>query len=128
MGHLYRGGMWFKKLSVSATANGKTLEELKANAPDGTDYTTLASAVGQKDYPTTQGKPISTTDYFYLPALGHYNKGQMMHVGVNGDYWSSTSSPVDYDSAYPFVFNSRLVRIYYRYARFNGFPLWPSEL
>ena len=92
MGHLYKGGMWFKKKSV-----------LQAEG----HYNTLFSADGTTDLRITyhnynnssssinSGIP-STADvgnYFYLPVLGYYNVGQLYYVGFYGSYWSSSAYP-----------------------------------
>ena len=93
MGHLYHGGMWFKKKSA-LLADGH--------------YDTEKSADGTTDMRTTQktydnynssvrdsGLPsvADAGNYFYLPALGEYNAGQLEYVGSHGYYWSSSADP-----------------------------------
>ena len=74
-------GIWIKKLSVIAKENGKTVEQLKAAAPDGTNYEVKEGALKTitglpSDLPNNMG------DYIFLPALGA-DRG-------DGTFWSST--------------------------------------
>ena len=95
MGHLYKGGMWFKKKSVlQAEGHYSTL----VSADNTTD---LRSPITWKAYANTSssinsGIPSAANigDYFYLPALGHYNSGQLYYVGSYGYYWSSSAYPL----------------------------------
>ena len=87
MGHLYKGGMWFKKKSVlqaEGNYNSNTAADGTDWRPNGDTYNwsvshTLPSAADE-------GK------YFYLPALGNYDSGKLSYVGSNGYYWSSSAS------------------------------------
>ena len=94
MGHLYAGGMWFKKRSKITNYNQNV-------APDGKDYRRLSTVA---DYTKTpiQGKPDKDKidNYFYLPALGLYVGGTFYSVGNIGTYWSSTPRPYDNENAY----------------------------
>ena len=94
MGHLYAGGMWFKKRS-KITGYNKNL------SPNGIDYRTTLSVIDYKKVPT-QGKPDKDkiNDYFYLPAIGLYSGGTFYSVGAVGAYWSSTPRPYDRENAY----------------------------
>ena len=83
MGHLYKGGMWFKKKSQISGYNSNT-------AVDGTDWRTIGSTNSW----SVSNTPPSTTDtnnYFYLPALGQYYAGQLYLIGNSGWYWSSSA-------------------------------------
>lgn len=74
-------GIWIKKLSVIAKENGKTVEQLKAAAPDGVNY----SKAGRANKTITglpSDLPNNMGDYIFLPALGAYRE--------NGTFWSST--------------------------------------
>ena len=85
MGHLYKGGMWFKKKAVL----------LKEN-----NYSTEISADRTTDMRTTEkrleiggitiGVP-SPADYFYLPALGYYDSTTLGVLAEAGLYWSSST-------------------------------------
>ena len=103
MGHLYKGGMWFKKKSV-LIAEGH--------------YNTEKSADGVTDMRTT-GKPYNNThsssslpsaadanNYFYLPALGYYIVGRLNGMGNFGMFWSSSCPPGVNSDAYRFYFNN----------------------
>ena len=79
-------GIWIKKLSVIAKENGKTVEQLKATAPDGVDYT--KGGRGEKtitDLPSDL--PNNMGDYFFLPAWD----GLFGSINTDGYFWSSTS-------------------------------------
>ena len=86
MGHLYKGGMWFKKKAYISGYNSST-------AVDGTDWRTDGN---QQIWPISQTLPSAAdaNKYFYLPALGNYPSGKLSGVGVGGFYWSSSASPL----------------------------------
>ena len=100
MGHLYKGGMWFKKKSVLQAEN---------------HYDTEKSADGSTDLRTTW-KTIANTpslslpssadagNYFYLPALGNYESGKLKQIGYWGYYWASSANPFLNTSAYDLRF------------------------
>ena len=105
MGHLYKGGMWFKKKSVlqneghyntSFSADGTTDLRITYN-----NYINSSSSINS-------GIPSAADagNYFYLPALGMYNSGKLYNVGDYGLFWSSSASPWDSDGAYYLYFNS----------------------
>ena len=116
MGHLYKGGMWFKKKSVlqaEGNYNSNT-------AVDGTDWRT------NRNYSTwsvsqTLPSAADANKYFYLPALGFYDNGQLYVVGFLGYYFSSSATPDDALSPYFLQFYSGYVRVA-TIARVNG--LW----
>ena len=88
MGHLYKGGMWFKKKSVlqaEGNYNSNT-------AVDGTDWRTNSN---NRTWSVSQTLPSAAdaNNYFYLPTLGNYDSGMLFHVGNFGFYWSSSASP-----------------------------------
>ena len=95
MGHLYKGGMWFKKKSV-LQADGHYDTEKSA---DGTTdirttwkyYDNYSSSIINSGLPSA----ADAGNYFYLPALGYYRpiEGQLSSVGSDGYYWSSTATP-----------------------------------
>ena len=83
MGHLYKGGMWFKKKANISGYNPNT-------AVDGNDWRTNN---GGSSWSVSQTLPSAAdaANYFYLPALGYYNYGQLYSVGDFGYYWSSSA-------------------------------------
>ena len=86
MGHLYKGGMWFKKKSV-LLAEGNYNSNI---AVDGNDWRTSG---GPYDWTVSNILPsaVDAGNYFYLPALGGYYTGFIWyHIGVDGLYWSSS--------------------------------------
>ena len=98
MGHLYKGGMWFKKKANISGYNPNT-------AVDGRDWRTTSEnqtcSVSQ-----TLPSAADANNYFYLPALGYYYSGQLNVVGGVGYYWSSSASPWHSDYAYCLYFYS----------------------
>ena len=91
MGHLYKGGMWFKKKSV---LQGEHNYDTEKSADGTTDLrTTYKYYQNNNSSITTAGLPSAADagNYFYLPALGAYHSGQLSTVGNVGYYWSSTA-------------------------------------
>ena len=112
MGHLYKGGMWFKKKSQISGYNPNTAE-------DGTDWRTTAK---NKSWSVSQTLPSAAdaNNYFYLPALGWYESGQLIYVGTSAYYWSSSAHPWNSSSAYRLGFHSGSVGVYFnRYRSFG---------
>ena len=111
MGHLYKGGIWFKKKSQISGYNPNT-------AYDGTDWRT---ATGNKTWTPSQTLPSAADagNYFYLPALGSYDSGQLIGVGNFSYYWSSSAYPLNNDGAYNLAFFSGII-IVGNYHRTDG--------
>ena len=119
MGHLYKGGMWFKKKSVlqgEGNYNSNT-------AYDGTDWRT---ANNDQSWTASSTLPSAANagNYFYLPALGYYRQGLLKYVGNRGLYWSSSASLRNSD-AYGVGFYSGYVGIGYS-GRHFGFIVEPT--
>ena len=114
MGHLYKGGMWFKKKANISGYNPNT-------AVDGTDWRT---ADKNQSWSASQTLPSAAdaSNYFYLPALGYYYSGQLKYVGNIGNYWSSSALPWYGVYAYDLYFGSGFVFVNYS-GRENGFPV-----
>ena len=112
MGHLYKGGMWFKK-----KANISGFDANKA--VDGSDWRTNG---GGSSWSVSQTLPDAADagNYFYLPALGYYFSGQLYYVGYFGCYWSSSAYPWGGYGAYYLGFSSGGVNVS-NYNRGNGF-------
>ena len=112
MGHLYKGGMWFKK-----KANISGFDANKA--VDGSDWRTNSNA---NNWSVSQTPPdaADANNYFYLPALGFCDSGQLNYVGNHGNYWSSSAYPWNSNFAYYLGFYSGNVYVGY-YNRDNGF-------
>ena len=116
MGHLYKGGMWFKKKSVlqaEGNYNSNT-------AVDGTDWRTNGNS-SSWSVSSTLPSAADANKYFYLPALGYYpSSGQLVSVGSYGYYWSSSANPWDSNlGAYGLHFGSGNVTVHYYY-RYRG--------
>ena len=113
MGHLYKGGMWFKKKAYIIGYNSNT-------AVDNTDWRTTSKS---QSWSASQTLPSAAdaNKYFYLPALGYYNSGQLYNVGYNVGYWSSSAIPWSTNGAYELYFGSGSVGVYNYYGRYYGF-------
>ena len=97
MGHLYKGGMWFLK---QAKITGFRADQ----AYDGTDWRTTEN---DNNWSVSQTPPSAADagNYFYLPALGYYDAGQLYYVGDTGAYWSSSAAPGNNYAAYNLSFS-----------------------
>ena len=102
MGHLYKGGMWFKKKSVLQADHHYNSN----TAVDGIDWRVINRG---QTWPISQTLPSAAdaNKYFYLPALGEYNSsGKLMLVGYYCIYWSSSAFPWNNAYAYGLSFGS----------------------
>ena len=111
MGHLYKGGMWFKKKSVLQAEHHYDTEK---SADGTTDLRTTYDYYSNSDTGIYTSGPPSAADannYFYLPALGCYYSGQLYYVGRESFYWSSSASPRHSDGAYTLRFVSTYVLV-----------------
>ncbi len=107
MGHLYKGGMWFKKKSVlqaEGNYNSNT-------AVDGIDWRTNSRTDGWTPS-NTLPSAADAGKYFYLPALGFYTFGQLKFVGRRGYYCSSSAYPGTSVYAYYLSFASDNVGVH----------------
>ena len=118
MGHLYKGGMWFKKKSVLQAESHYDTEK----SADGTTdmrttqnvYTNNSSSINNSGLPSA----VDAGNYFYLPALGVYSSGHLNLAGDYGHYWSSSAYPWFSgmypwlsENAYLMMFNSSYVTV-----------------
>ena len=126
MGHLYKGGMWFKKKSVLLADHHYDTEK----SADGTTdlrttykvYENRSSSINNSGLPSA----ADAGNYFYLPAFGYYDSFQLWDVGISGEYWSSSAYPHNSDHAYDLYFTSGYVGVYYG-PRKLGFRVdWPK--
>ena len=117
MGHLYTGGMWFKKKSQISGFNANT-------AYDGTDWRTSGMA-NSWSVSNTLPSAADASNYFYLPALGYYHDGLLNGISNYGYYWSSSAGPWSSDHAYQLYFQSYNVSVY-GYTREWGFRVEPT--
>ena len=120
MGHLYKGGMWFKKKSVLQAENHYDTEK---SADGSTDLRTTYGYYGKTNSSINSGLPSAADagNYFYLPALGaHDGSGQLFNVGLSGSYWSSSAIPGGSITAYILYFTSGYVGVD-KLGRRNGY-------
>ena len=118
MGHLYKGGMWFKKKAYISGYNSNT-------AVDGTDWRTTT-----KNYTWSASQTLPSAadagNYFYVPALGYYVSGQLNNVVSNSLYWSSSAPAGNTYYAYSLDFSSAAVGVNY-HNRDGGFRVGVFE-
>ena len=123
MGHLYKGGMWFKKKSVLQAEHHYDTEKSADNTTDMRTtykgYSNSNSSINNSGLPSA----ADANKYFYLPALGCYFSGQLSS-GI-GSYWSSSASPWHSNGAYSLAFYSGNVGVGNDY-RYGGFRVEPS--
>ena len=120
MGHLYKGGMWFKKKSVLLAEHHYDTEK----SADGSDWRTIG---GNQSWPASQTLPSAAdaNKYFYLPALGYYLSGKLLELGNEGYYWSSSAYPWG-SYAFSLYFRKDHV-IVYGYERYYGYRIGGFE-
>ena len=111
MGHLYKGGMWFKKKSVLQSEHNYDTEK---SADGTTDMRTTPKIYTNNNSSINSGLPSAAdaNKYFYLPALGFYNSGQLINVGYAGWYWTSSAKTWSSIGAYGLYFYSGYVDVY----------------
>ena len=116
MGHLYKGGMWFKKKSVLQAEHHYDTEKSADNTTDirttSKSYSNNSSSINNSGLPSA----ADANKYFYLPASGWYNSGQLYYVGDAGYYWLSSALPSRSNMAYYLYFESGHIHVsgYYR--------------
>ena len=122
MGHLYKGGMWLKKKSVLQAEGHYD----KNTAVDGTDWRANGN---NNSWSVSQTLPSAADadKYFYLPALGYYDSGQLNYVGYNGFYWSSSADSWFSSDAGSLVFYNGHVDVTVNYHRNAGFRVGGFE-
>ena len=125
MGHLYQGGMWFKKKSVLQSEHHYDTEK---SADGSTDlrttwkyYSNTSSSINNSGLPSA----VDANKYFYLPNLGNYYP-QLYYVGDVGFYWSSSASPRASDRAYVLNFGGNNVNVNV-YTRRDGYRVGGFE-
>ena len=119
MGHLYKGGMWFKKKAVLQADNHYDTEK---SADNTTDLRTTWKNYNNNSSSINSGVPSAAdaNKYFYLPALGWYYSGRLNDVGRVGFYWSSSASSWASSYAYYLNFTSGYVYVS-NFTRYYGF-------
>ena len=126
MGHLYKGGMWFKKKSVLLAEGNYNTEK---SADGTTDLRTTWNYYYNNSSSINSGVPSAADagNYFYLPALGWYgNYGGLTNVGSYSRYWSSSAYPWYRTEAYYMYFGSGHVDVGRDY-RHNGYRVGGFE-
>ena len=125
MGHLYKGGMWFKKKSVLQAEHHYNTEK---SADGTTDMRTTNKSYNNTNSSINSGLPsvADAGNYFYLPALGYYDSGRLDLVGSDGVYWSSSAASWDSSRAFGLGFASGTVLVSGYNSRNYGFRVEPT--
>ena len=112
--------MWFKKKSVLQAENHYDTEK---SADGSTDMRTTFKNYNNTNSSINSGLPSAADagNYFYLPALGYYESGQLYGVGGYGYYWSSSAHPQFSYYAYSLGFGSGSVYMDDGVHRYYGF-------
>ena len=120
MGHLYKGGMWFKKKSVLLAEGNYNTEKSADNTTDlrttWKSYNNTNSSINNSGLPST----ADANKYFYLPALGYYLSGQLYDIVFVGYYWSSSADPQNSYWAYELNFSRGFVGLYRDYRDYGS--------
>ena len=104
MGHLYKGGMWFKKKSVLLAEGNYNTEKSADNTTDLRTTFKYYNNTNSSIYNSGLPSAADANKYFYLPALGDYSSGQLYAVGIVGLYWSSSATEQYSNYAYILYF------------------------
>ena len=107
MGHLYKGGMWFKKKSVLQAENHYDTEKSADGSTDLRTTWKTISNIPSLSLPSS----ANAGNYFYLPALGHYDSGKLKQIGYFVYYWASSANPYLDTGAYYLSFGRSEVSI-----------------
>ena len=127
MGHLYKGGMWFKKKSVLQSEGHYNTEVSADGSMDlRTTFTSSYSPYENNSSTINSGIPSAAdiSKYVYLPALGYYSNGTLVGVGYYGSYWASSAHPVYNTWGCCLYFGPGYVRVYADW-RFAGLRVKP---
>ena len=112
MGHLYKGGMWFKKKAYISGYNSNT-------AVGGYDWRKVDISGGWPASPTLPSA-ADANKYFYLPCLGCYSSGQLKGVSSDeGYYWSSSAYALGSNHAFGLTFTTTSVHVNYSQRNFG---------
>ena len=116
-GHLYKGGMWFKKLAKIAADENVTLAHMKVSHAEATPLG-IQSTISNT--PSTTPLTISEKqNYFFLPAMGYYDAGTLRDFGISGRYYASTHWVMPH-MAHGLEFNSSSVMEEYYFSKEYG--------
>ena len=125
MGHLYKGGMWFKKKSVLQAENHYDTEKSADNITDERTTARFYNNTNSSIYNSGLPSAADVGNYFYLPALGYYESGRLFDIGSRGYYWTSNAYRYYNTRAYYLCFRESEVYVRSEY-RSNGFRTEPS--
>ena len=117
MGHLHKGGMWFKKKAYISGYNANTTY-------DGNDWR-ITSGIYSGSVSQILPSAADVGNYFYLPALGYYYYGQLSNVGYGGYYWTSSAYTWGGANSFGLNFNSGGITVDY-HNRADGYRVEPT--
>ena len=100
--------MWFKKKSVLQAEHHYDTEK---SADGSTDMRTTYKDYNNSSINSGLPSAADAGNYFYLPALGFYDSGQLFSIGYIGSRWSSSAVSWYNGYAYKMHFNSGSVSV-----------------
>ena len=145
-GHLRNltiNGMWLMKKNAivaylkahegyPATLTWEQMKEAYWDSPTGIHRDFRVISYGSASSLAIQGRPSATEigDYFFLPACGLYENGNLLRFGEHGYYWSSSGAPEKFGSiiaSMHLFFGSSSVSVNGDIYRYLGVPARPFE-
>ena len=121
MGHLYKGGVWFKK-------KGHISGFSKEYVPDNPSVDMRKDFYLIENTSLKQKQPSASEigDFFYLPLLGYYRNGMLYGIGNMAFYWSSSAYHMYQPDAFSMVlWGGGSVQIY-NHSRTEGYTVQPT--
>ena len=97
MGHLYKGGIWFKKKAYISGFNSE-------KAPDGIDWRVIYRYYDDIPSDVITISASEANQYFYIPAMGYYGSHRLNGIGAGGLYWTSNGNTYSTAGAYRMYF------------------------
>ena len=104
--------MWFKKKSVLQAENHYNTEK---SADNTTDLRTRYKVYSNTSSSINSGVPSAADagNYFYLPTFGFCYTNWLGFVGYTSNYWSSSATPKNDNTAYRLGFDKDGVSVSY---------------
>lgn len=121
MGHLYKGGIWFKKkANISGFSRNKD--------PEGSNWSRRrTSHINTWSVSQTPPSPSEESQYFYLPAMGYYLNGKLSDAGTAGYYWTSRADETDDVLIYGLSFDNSGITLQFQISANFGYRVQAFE-
>lgn len=121
MGHLYKGGIWFKKkANIYGFSRNKD--------PEGSNWSRWrTSHINTWSVSQTPPSPSEESQYFYLPAMGYYLNGKLSDAGTAGYYWTSRADETDDVMIYGLSFDNSGITLQFQIPAKFGYRVQAFE-